>query len=133
MKITKGEIWEYLQSQTIADIAKKLHKKLGDKYGTEESLKGKIHRIKSSVPKKSVESVEFRYWAKTVVFEAVPTGRPKARLSDTPTYKTVSHIIQPKVDELINFAEEQGISLEELIDILSQRNAKKPRKLLTFR
>ena len=69
--------------------------------------------------KKSVESVEYRGWVNTVVFE-IPSiiGRPKVRLSDTPTHETVGHIIKPKVNELINVVEEQGISSEELIDIV---------------
>ena len=71
------------------------------------------------MPKKSVESVEYRGWVNTVVFEIpIPSiiGRPKVRLSDTPTHETVGHIIKPKVNELINVVEEQGISSEELID-----------------
>ena len=76
----------------------------------------------------SVELVEYRDWANRVVFEVpipIITGRPKVRHSDTPTHETVGHIIKPKVDELINFGEKQGISSEELIDIVFQRNAKK--------
>ena len=57
-------------------------------------------------------------------FEVIPiiTGHHKVRLSDTPTYETVGHIIKPIVDELINFGEE---GLAKLIDIVFQRNAKK--------
>ena len=55
--------------------------------------------------KKSVESVEYRDGANTVVFEVpnpVISGRPNVRLSDTPTHETVGYIINAKVDELIN-------------------------------
>ena len=61
------------------------------------------------MPKKSVESVEFRDWANTVAFEVpipITTGRPKVRLPDTPTHETGGHIIKRNVDELINFGEE---------------------------
>ena len=62
--------------------------------------------FKLSVPKKSVESVEYRDRANTVcqVPNPIISGRPNVRLSDTPTHETVGHIIKPKVDKVINLA-----------------------------
>ena len=56
------------------------------------------------MPKKRVESVEYRDRANTVfqVPNPIISGRPNVRLSDTPTHETVGHIIKPKVDEVIN-------------------------------
>ena len=34
MKITKGDIWGYLQAQTIADVARTLYKELGEECWT---------------------------------------------------------------------------------------------------
>ena len=58
------------------------------------------------MPKKSVESVEYRDRANTVfqVPNPISSWRPNVRLSDTPTHETVHHIIKPKVDEVINLA-----------------------------
>ena len=38
MKITKGDIWGYLQVQTIANVARPLYKELGEECWTKESL-----------------------------------------------------------------------------------------------
>ena len=38
MKITKSDIWGYLQAQIIADVARTLYKELGEEYWTKESL-----------------------------------------------------------------------------------------------
>ena len=38
IKITKGDIWGYLQVQTIADVAWTLYKELGEESWTKESL-----------------------------------------------------------------------------------------------
>ena len=58
------------------------------------------------MPKKSVESVEYRDRANTVfkVPNPIISGRPNVRLSDTPTHETVGHIIKPKVNDVINLA-----------------------------
>ena len=50
------------------------------------------------MPKKSVESVEYRDRANTSfqVSNPIISGRPNVRLSDTPTHETVGHIIKPK-------------------------------------
>ena len=58
------------------------------------------------MPKKSVESIEYRDGANTVfeVPNPIISGFPNVRLSDAPTHETVGHIIKPNVDELINLA-----------------------------
>ena len=58
------------------------------------------------MPKKSVETVEYRDGANTVfeVPNPIIPGRHNVRLSDTPTHETVGHITKLKVDELINLA-----------------------------
>ena len=58
------------------------------------------------MPKKGVESVEYRNGANTVfeVSNPIISGRPNVRLFDTPTHEPVGYIIKPKVNELINLA-----------------------------
>ena len=58
------------------------------------------------MPKKSVQTVEYRDGANTVfeVPNPIISGRPHVRLSDTFTHETVGHITKLKVDELINLA-----------------------------
>ena len=52
-------------------------------------------------------------------------GRPRSRLSDQPTRKTVCHILQPKIDELVAFADEQGVSIEQLLEMLKSHTGNK--------
>ena len=56
------------------------------------------------MPKKSVQTVEYRDGANTVfeVPNPIISGRPNVRLSDTFTHETVGYITKLKVDELIN-------------------------------
>ena len=56
-------------------------------------------------------------------------GHPKSTLADNPVRRTVRQIMKPKIDDLIEFAEEQGVAFEDVVELLEQRCSK--RKLNT--
>lgn len=69
----------------------------------------------------------------TTIFESEESppvlGRPKSRLSDLPKRRTVNQIMQPKIDELMQFAAEQGVSIEEVMELMGKRCQKKARTI----
>ena len=52
-------------------------------------------------------------------------SRLKSRLSDLPKKRTVNQIMQPKIDELMQFAAEQGFLIEDVMELMGQRCQKK--------
>ena len=52
-------------------------------------------------------------------------GRSKLRLSDKPGKRTAHSILQPKIDELLEFATDQGVTYEEVIELLEEKRRKK--------
>ena len=113
----------------------------GEKIGTKASLYNRINRLKTGKPKKRNDSTECIEWANTIFYqEQVLTdddsdmeievdikgpGHPKSRLANKPVRKTVRRIMKPKIDNLIEFAEEQGVSYEEVVDLMAERCSKK--------
>jgi hypothetical protein len=55
-------------------------------------------------------------------------GRPKARLSDQPKKRTVMQIMLPKIEELVDLAKDQGVSFDEIIELLSVVSGRKRQK-----
>ena len=147
--LSYGKVWDiYMESnRNMATTASKLLEIHGPCLGSLESLKSKIRRILAKRPHK----IEMREtWREQLLFadEAVPiedfkpattgldhggcregSGRVKMRLSDGPSKRTVHSIMQPKIDELLGFAEEQGISYDEVLDLLKEKKNKKQRSV----
>ena len=116
--LTYGKVWDiYMQSKrNITTTASKLLEIHGPCLGSLESLKSKIRRILAKRPHK----IEMREtWREQLLFadEAVPSKR------------TVHSIMQPKIDELLGFAEEQGVSYDEVLDLLKEKKNKKQRSV----
>ncbi len=57
----------------------------------------------------------------------VPRGRPKKRLSDSIHKKTAKKKIEPLVSLVKEFAEKEGVTFDEVIDMLIENSNKKPK------
>ena len=127
MKTTNSEAVKLLETSSIGDVARELHAKFGDEAGSASSIKARLHRLRSAKPKKG--SAQYAAWASTAFLEILEfnssevlgRGRPKLRLSDQPKKRTIDQIMQPKIEELLQFADEQGVTVEEVLELVTQR------------
>ena len=126
-----------LKNQSIGEVANALIIKFGEEIGSINTVKANINRMKNGKPRKSQMSPESIYWSNTVFYqveepeydsemeiETKGPGQPKSRLVDNPVSKTVRKIMKPKIDELIKFADSQGVKYEDVIKLLEQRYKK---------
>ena len=139
MNISNGDAIKLLETTSLADLARDFISRFGEEIGTENAVKAKLQRLKSSRPKKG--SAKYTDWSVKPFIQSTCTtdleseespavlGRPKSRLSDLPKRRTVNQIMQPKIDELMQFAEEQGVSIEEVMELMGQRCQKKARTI----
>lgn len=150
-KMTYGEIICLMERQSsIPDLARELIKQFGKDIGSVGQLKAKFYRIKASMPHKGKDSIKYREWSNTLFYnEKQPDydedlqsesedqgennnhacrGRPKLRLCDKPAKRTKKEILRPKINELVQFAEDQGVDLEDLIDLINEKCKKNYKK-----
>ena len=52
-------------------------------------------------------------------------GRPKMRLSERPGKRTIQAIMKPRMDELVQFADDQGIDYDEVIELMEEEETEK--------
>lgn len=154
--ITNGDVVNLLEELkgNAWLAAEKLFDKLEGFGVSKYTLHTKIRRLKK--PKFSKTSAQYLKWFSSIFFslyderdqdphdeqnqdpqiEAGPCGdsstsgrgRPAKRLSDNPSRSTTERIMAKPVDYLVNFAKEQGIPLDDVIDILNERCPNKKRK-----
>ena len=55
-------------------------------------------------------------------------GRPQKRLSDNPSRNTKVKLMEEPINHVLNFAEEPGVPLEDVITLLNERCASKKKK-----
>ena len=55
-------------------------------------------------------------------------GRPQKRLSDNPSRNTKVKLMEEPINYVLNFAEEQGVPLEDVITLLNERFVSKKKK-----
>ena len=146
MIFTKEEIWCVYKAQNykVNETAKILIEVHGS-YNVPElkPLKVKLKRI--LVDNKPCRIVNLDAWMKvkkkhrllfmllllhmhqlqplTKLMKREKAGRPKVRLSNKPTKRTAKSIIQPEIYEWLEFADEQGITYEEVLEMLQEKKA----------
>ena len=57
--------------------------------------------------------------------DPVVTGRPSKRVSENPSMRTVTRKIQPLIDELLSFSEAEGITFEDVLQLIEEKVRKK--------
>ena len=104
------------------------------------TLKTMIGRLKR--PKVSKGSVKYQEWLENVFHVEADQamgpegdapvmgnrGRPQKRLSDNPSRNTKAKLMEEPLNYIVNFAEEQGVPLEDVITLLNERCASKKKK-----
>ena len=113
--------------------------------GTKQSIQRKIERLKKSKPKKAKASKEYQDWLESPfisfcvssaadgnVYSTSPEpknskGRPGKRLSESPCADTIKKILAPEIDRLRTIAEQQRVSFEYVIGLLTPKQSKKPK------
>ena len=126
-------------------------KSLESVFPNANSIRRKIKRVLASRPKKSPSSPELKAWNETPFYKAkveeeeteevpdvpravldpvlevdpVVTSRPSKRVSENPSMRTVTRKIQPLIDELLSFSEAEGITFEEVLQLIEEKATKK--------
>ena len=117
--------------------------------GNEKNLQRRIQRLTQSRPKKARNSDEYQYWLESPFFTFTqpttsdggpagdvslnfletpkPKGRPGKRLSESPCSNTIKKIMEPEIQRLKTFAEQQGVSFDDVISLLNLEQTKKPK------
>ena len=153
MKITNSQVYDIykIMGCNYASMARQLTETYGNFLGDIESIKAKARRAFQKRPhKKNLLSL----WNQKVMFEEAvaveevkpaavgethpldhggirnKAGRPKMRLSERPGKRTIQAIMKPRMDELVQFADDQGIDYDEVIELLEDRKKKKQKRCL---
>ena len=129
--ITNGDVFTLWndKGKVIKDVVKELLDRYGEyELGSEKNTIHKVRRLIETKPRKPKESDVFKKWEKAIFLHITEhgglrsgAGRPESKLSDNPKERTTKKILKPKIEELISFADEQGVGLEELIELISQK------------
>ena len=104
------------------------------------TLKTRIGRLKR--PKVSKDSAKYEEWLRNDFHVETDQamgpegdalvlgnrGRPQKRLSDNPSRNTKAKLVEEPLNYIVNFAEEQGVPLEEVINLLNERCESKKKK-----
>ena len=153
MAYTYRTVVERLKKLTVEQLSNELFEELGESvFPNANSIRRKIKRVLASRPKKSPSSPELKAWNETPFYKAkveeeateevpdvpravldpvlevnpVVTGRPSNRVSENPSMRTVTRKIQLLIDELLSFSEAEGITFEEVLQLIEE-NARKKR------
>ena len=139
MSVTNAEIFTLWteKGKNFKDVATELVERYGENVvGTARQVYDKVKRRIESRPKKPVGSDIYKQWEKELCFNTNEhggiregAGRHKSTLSDHPKSRTTKNILQPKIEELLIFANEQGVGLEEVIESISQNYSKKAQRV----
>ena len=107
------------------DVAVELVDRYGENVvGNAKQVYLKVKRTIDMRPRRrSIESDIYKEWENKYFLNINEHGglrggaaRQKSKLSDYPKNRTTKNILQPKIDELVNFANEQGVDLDELFE-----------------
>lgn len=110
-----------------------------------DHFKTKVRRLLEKKPKKSKDSDIYQGWLSTSFFEipelqplnasgdaaSNPNGRPSKRLRDSPHKKTVDSLLEQTISDLTTYAEEQGVTVDHLLELIASRVSPKKTKVQT--
>ena len=131
---TNGDVISLLElySYNFDFVAKRFIEKFGEDLGSEKSLSRKIERVYKRRPKKPRDSPDFVNWSNKYFQESqnnpndkenVPSGKSahhlEKSLCDSKDSRTKRRKIQPLIDYISQFAEEEGILFNDVVDLLN--------------
>ena len=150
--VSNGDVLELLLNSScdFDFVATRLSERFGEGIGNVKALGRRIERLYKKKPKKSQDHPEFLNWAANSFFTPSSTNqdneevdttdsksahRPKKRISDCRDKKTQRQKLQPLIDSVSKFAQDEGLTFKQVVDRLNDEvdeNKKKSKNTISI-